>query len=88
MNVIKIGFKELLNSFKLELGGRQTELKTIFFVLLVISIERISLSLLEILSNSFLNDNQREKTQKRLTTNIFKNQILAASNYIIVYTIS
>ena len=35
----------------------------------------------------YLNDIQSEKTQKRLTTKIFKNRILAASDYITVYTI-
>ena len=29
-----------------------------------------------------------EKPQKRLTTRIFKNQILAASDYILIYTIT
>ena len=33
------------------------------------------------------NDTQGEKPQKRLTTRIFKNQILAASDCILVYTI-
>ena len=35
-----------------------------------------------------INDIQREKPQKRLTTKTFKNQILAASCYIIVYKIN
>ena len=38
--------------------------------------------------NCVINDTQREKTQKRLTTRIFKNQILANPDYIIVYTIN
>ena len=32
-----------------------------------------------------VNDTQSKKTQKRLTTRIFKNRSLAASDYIIVY---
>ena len=48
----KIGFKEFLNSVRLELGGLYTEIRMTFFVLLVISIESISLSFLEILNKS------------------------------------
>ena len=38
--------------------------------------------------NCVINDTQREKTQKQLTTRVFKNQILANPDYIIVYTIN
>ena len=49
-------------------------------------IENTSFPYKTVMPEANVNDTQSKKTQKRLTTRIFKNWSLAASDYIIVYT--